>query len=54
MISKTFTFKSSDDPIGTEFDVNVNYWDGNNNYNQHKSGENSPQMKTEIVQFVIP
>ena len=53
-ISKTFTFKASDVPVGTDFEVNVNYWDGNNNNNQHKSGENSPLMKTEVVQFVIP
>ncbi len=53
-ISKTFTFKASDVPIGTDFEINVNYWDGNNNNNQHKSGENSPLMKTEVVQFIVP
>jgi hypothetical protein len=53
-ISKTFTFKASDVPIGTDFEVNVNYWDGNNNNNQHKSGENTPLMKAEVVKFIIP
>jgi len=54
VISKTFTFKASDVPVGTDFEVNLNYWDGNNNNNQKKFGENSPQMKTEVAQFVIP
>lgn len=54
IISKTFTFKASDVPVGTDLDVNVNYWDGNNNNNQHKTGENSQQMKTEVVRFIIP
>ena len=48
--SKIFTFKSSDVPIGTEFEVNIDYGD---DYNQYKFGENSPEKRPEIVQFAI-
>jgi hypothetical protein len=49
--STTFTFKSSDVPVGTMFEVNVDYGD---DYNQYTFGENSPVKRPEIVQFVIP
>ncbi|WP_148686272.1 hypothetical protein [Candidatus Nitrosocosmicus hydrocola] len=49
-VSKTFTFKSSDVPVGTEFEVNLDYGD---DHNQYKLGENSPEKRPEIVQFVI-
>jgi hypothetical protein len=48
--SKIFTFKSSDVPVGTEFEVNIDYGD---DYNQYKFGENSPEKRSEIVQFAI-
>ena len=48
---KSFTFKSSEVPVGTEFEVNIDY--GYGDHNQYKFGENSPEKKTEIVQFVI-
>ncbi|HYF99311.1 MAG TPA: hypothetical protein VD815_04410 [Candidatus Saccharimonadales bacterium] len=47
----TFTFKTSEVPLGTAFEVNVDYGD---DYNQYKFGENSPVKRPEIVQFVIP
>jgi hypothetical protein len=50
-ISTTFTLKSSDVPLGTMFEVNVDYGD---DYNQYTFGENSPVKRPEIVQFVIP
>lgn len=50
-VSKTFTFKSSDVPIGTEFEVNIDYGD---DYNQYTFGENSPVKRPEIVNFTIP
>jgi len=50
MISKTFTFKSSDVPIGTGFEVNLEYGDGKN---QYKFGENSPKNRSELVDFNI-
>lgn len=49
--STTFTFKSSEVPVGTEFEVNVDYDD---DYNQYKFGENSPVKRPELVSFVIP
>lgn len=49
--STTFTFKSSDVPVGTGFEVNVDYGD---DYNQYKFGENSPVKRPELVRFVIP
>lgn len=51
MISKTFTFKSSDVPAGTYFEVNLEYGDDNNQ--QYKFGENSPEKKPEIIRFAI-
>ena len=48
--SKIFTFKSTDVPVGTEFEVNIDYGD---DYNQYKFGENSPEKRPEIVQFTI-
>ncbi len=48
--SKTFTFNSSDVPVGTEFEVNIDYGD---DYNQYKFSENSPEKRPEVVQFVI-
>jgi hypothetical protein len=48
--SKIFTFKSSDVPVGTEFEVNIDYGD---DYNQYKFGENNPEKRPEIVQFAI-
>ena len=48
--STTFTFKPSDVPVGTEFEVNLDYGD---DYNQHTFGENSPVKRPEIVQFNI-
>ncbi|VFJ13008.1 hypothetical protein [Candidatus Nitrosocosmicus franklandus] len=50
-ISYTFTFKSSDVPVGTEFEVNLDYGD---DYNQYIFGINTPAKKPEIVQFFIP
>ena len=49
-VSKTFTFKSSDVPIGIEFEVNLDYGD---DYNQYIFGKNSPAEKPEVVQFFI-
>lgn len=49
-ISKTFMFKSTDVPVGTEFEVNIDYGD---DYNQYKFGENSPEKRPETVQFAI-
>ena len=51
MTSKTFTFKSSDVPVGTGFEVNIDYGD---DYNQYTFGENSPVKRPEIVNFTIP
>jgi hypothetical protein len=48
--STTFTFKSSEVPVGTDFEVNVDYDD---DYNQYKFGENSPVKRPELVNFVI-
>jgi hypothetical protein len=48
--STTFTFKASDVPIGTGFEVNLGYGDDNN---QYTFGENSPVKRPEIVQFNI-
>ena len=47
-VSKTFTFKSSDVPVGTEFEVNLDYGD---DYSQYIFGINTPAMKPELVQF---
>ena len=49
--SQTFTFKSSDVPVGTEFEVNLDYGD---DYNQYILGINTPAKKPETVQFFIP
>ena len=49
-VSKMFTFKSSDVPIGTGFEVNIDYGD---DYNQYTFGENSPVKRPEIVNFTI-
>jgi len=49
-VSKTFTFKSSDVPVGTEFEVNLDYGD---DYNQYTFGKNTPVKKPEIVKFNI-
>ena len=51
MTSKTFTFKSSDVPVDTKFEVNIDYGD---DYNQYKFGENTPAKKPEVIQFNIP
>lgn len=51
VISTTFTFKSSDVPVGTGFEVNIDYGD---DYNQYKFGENSPVKRPELVMFVVP
>jgi hypothetical protein len=48
--SVTFTFKSSDVPVGTGFEVNVDYGD---DYNQYIFGINTPAKKPELVQFFI-
>jgi len=48
--SKTFTFKSSDVPVGTEFEVNIDYGD---DYNQYQFGENSPEKRPEVISFII-
>lgn len=48
--STMFTFKASDVPIGTGFEVNLDYGD---DYNQYTFGENSPVKRPEIVQFNI-
>ncbi len=49
-VSKIFTFKSSDIPVGTEFEVNLDYGD---DYNQYIFGINTPAKKPELVQFFI-
>ncbi len=49
-VSKTFTFKSSEVPVGTEFEVNLDYGD---DYNQYIFGINTPAKKPELVQFFI-
>ena len=41
---------SSDVPIGTEFEVNIDY---GNDYNQYQFGENSPEKRPELMQFII-
>lgn len=50
IVSKEFTFKSEDVPVGTEFEVNLDYGD---DYNQYTFGKNTPPKKPEIVQFTI-
>lgn len=50
-LSTTFTFKSSDVPVGTDFEVNIDYGDDNN---QYTFGENTPVKRPELVSFVIP
>ncbi len=47
----TFTFKSSEVPVGADFEVNVDYGD---DYNQYTFGENSPVKRPETIQFLIP
>jgi hypothetical protein len=47
-VSKEFTFNSSDVPVGKEFEVNLDYGDG---YNQYIFGMNTPAKRSEIVQF---
>ncbi|MDQ3084630.1 MAG: hypothetical protein M3Q77_07435 [Thermoproteota archaeon] len=49
-VYKTFTFESSDVPIGTEFDVNIDYGD---DYNQFQFSENSPEKRPILIQFII-
>lgn len=49
-ISKEFTFKSTDVPVGTQFEVNIDYGD---DYNQYIIGVNTPIKKPEIVLFYI-
>lgn len=49
--STTFTFKSNDVPVGTDFEVNLDYGD---DYNKYTFGENSPVKRPEIVTFNIP
>lgn len=49
-VSKTFTFKSSDVPVGKEFEVNLDYGD---DHNQYIFGVNTPTKEPEIVQFFI-
>ncbi|MDN5868762.1 MAG: hypothetical protein L0H55_15365 [Candidatus Nitrosocosmicus sp.] len=49
-VSKEFTFKSSDVPVGTGFEVNVDYGD---DYSQYIFGENTPAKKAERVHFII-
>ncbi len=50
-ITKTFTFKSNDFPVDTEFEVNIDY---GNDYNKYIFGENTSSKKTERVHFTIP
>lgn len=50
LTSKTFTFKSTDVPIGTDFEVDLNYGSG---VDQYKFGENSPEKRAEIINFNI-
>lgn len=49
--SKTLSFQSSDVPIGTGFEVDIDYGD---NYNQYQYGENTPAQKAEVIHFDIP
>jgi len=51
MSSKIFSLKSSDVPVGTEFEVNLDYGD---DYNSYKFGENTRAKKPEVIQFNIP
>lgn len=50
MTSKTFTFKSSEVPVGKEFEVNIDYGD---DYNQRLFGENSREKRSEVISFII-
>lgn len=50
MVSKTFTFKSSDVPVGTEFEVNIHYGD---DYDQYKFGKTSPEKRPEVISYII-
>lgn len=49
--SKTFSFKSGNVPVGTGFEVNIDYGD---DYNQRQFGENSPSNRAEVIHFAIP
>lgn len=50
-LSKTFSFGSGSVPVGTGFEVNIDYGD---DYNQRQFGENSPSNKAEVIHFNIP
>jgi len=50
IVSKTFAFKSSGVPVGTEFEVNIDYGD---DYNQYQFGANSPEKRPETINFKI-
>lgn len=50
-LSKIFTFRSGSVPVGTGFEVNIDYGD---DYNQRQFGENSPLNKAEVIHFNIP
>ena len=50
-LSKTFSFESGSVPVGTGFEVNIDYGD---DYNQRQFGENSPSNKAEVIHFNIP
>ena len=50
-LSKTFSFESGSVPVGTGFEVNIDYGD---DYNQRQFGENSPSKKAEVIHFNIP
>ena len=49
-LSKTFSFESDSVPVGTEFEVNIDYGD---DYNQRQFGENSPSNRAEVIHFNI-
>ncbi len=50
-LSKTFSFESGSVPVGTGFEVNIDYGD---DYNQRQFGVNSPSNKAEVIYFNIP
>ncbi|TVP39558.1 hypothetical protein [Candidatus Nitrosocosmicus arcticus] len=49
-VYKTFTFNSSDLPIGTGFKVDIDYGD---DYNQDQFGINSREKRPELTQFIV-
>jgi hypothetical protein len=49
--SKTFSFEAGSVPVGTGFEVNIDYGD---DYNQRQFGENNPSKKAEVIHFNIP